>query len=172
MTRIFSGGIAHEFYDCAPAAAPSVPGTRVGAWGYGLVREEQEAIGVGRGLTKLPDFLGLRARLERVCEVDGMPIFQRRMSEETIDDDENEELSLDEAEESSSSEEEGGKREFPPLSAHWRAGYALPSVADWKGVRKSLEEKMWIEVDSSEEMEHANEHDVGLGSGSPRLVRA
>lgn len=173
MTRVFSGGIAHEFYDCTPSAAPAAPGTRIGAWGYGLVRDDEVVPGGGRSLTKLPDFLSLRARLERVCEVDGMPVFQRRMSEETIDDDEGL-SSLDEGEESSSSssEEEGDKRRaFPPLSAHWRAGYALPSVADWNGVRKNLEEKIWIEVDG-EEMEHANEHEVGLESSNPRLVRA
>lgn len=173
MTHIFSGGIAYEFYDCSPSAAPSMVGTRIGKWGYGLVREEQAdtAIGVlGRGLTKLPDFLSLRARLQHVTEVDGMPIFQqrRRMSEETID--EEDELELEEDEGSEESEPEGmktNKREFPPLSAHWRAGYALPSVADWKGVRKNLEEKMWIEVDV-EEM-HVNE--MELESQSPRLIR-
>lgn len=182
MTRIFSGGIAHEFYDRSPPAAPWLPGTRVGAWGYGLVREEQEI--VGRGLTKLPDFGSLRARLGRVREVDGMPVFQRRMSEETLDDsslqddEEEEEAAASEPElssstSSSSAEEDGPeKKAFPPLSPHWRAGYALPSVADWKGVRKSLEEKVWVEVDA-EEMEHANENQVGsLEDGAPRLVRA
>lgn len=177
MTAIFSGGIAYEFYDCSPPAAPATPGTRIGKWGYGLVREagdgegEGQGVGadlvcVGRGLTKLPDFLSLKARLKQVCELDGMPIFQRRLSEETIDEDEEDE------------EEEGvtrveiamgkTKRELPPLSAHWRAGYALPSVADWKGVRRGLEEKMWIEVDAEEV--HVSE--IGLDGGSPRLVRA
>lgn len=161
MTHIFSGGIAYEFYDCSPSASPSSMGTRIGKWGYGLVREEDEAIGVGRGLTILPDFLSLRARLQKVCEPDGMPIFQRRMSEETIDDED--ELS----EEESSSSDNEKSREFPQLSAHWRAGYALPSVADWQGVKKNLEEKMWIEVDADDEMQVTE-----LPLGNPRLVRA
>ncbi|KAJ0104214.1 hypothetical protein J7T55_001701 [Diaporthe amygdali] len=54
MTRVFSGGIAYEFYDS--------PDIKSGLWGYGLVRHE-DAI-VGRGLTKLPDFESLRKRLD------------------------------------------------------------------------------------------------------------
>ncbi|KAI7780112.1 hypothetical protein LA080_000031 [Diaporthe eres] len=50
MTRVFSGGIAYEFYDS--------PDIRSGLWGYGLVRQE------GTGITKLPDFDSLRNRLE------------------------------------------------------------------------------------------------------------
>lgn len=54
MTRVFSGGIAYEFYDS--------PDIRSGLWGYGLVRQEDAV--VGRGVTKLPDFESLRQRLE------------------------------------------------------------------------------------------------------------
>lgn len=54
MTRVFSGGIAYEFYDS--------PDIRSGLWGYGLVRHEDAV--VGKGLTKLPDFDSLRKRLE------------------------------------------------------------------------------------------------------------
>lgn len=55
MTRVFSGGIAYEFYDS--------PDIRSGLWGYGLVRQEEDLV-VGRGVTKLPDFESLRKRLE------------------------------------------------------------------------------------------------------------
>lgn len=55
MTRVFSGGIAYEFYDS--------PDIKSGLWGYGLVRQEEGAV-VGKGLTKLPDFESLRGRLE------------------------------------------------------------------------------------------------------------
>lgn len=51
MTRVFSGGIAYEFYDS--------PDIRSGLWGYGLVRQEED-----KGVTKLPDFDSLRGRLE------------------------------------------------------------------------------------------------------------
>jgi hypothetical protein len=54
MTRVFSGGIAYEFYDS--------PDIRSGLWGYGLVRQEDAV--VGKGITKLPDFESLRQRLE------------------------------------------------------------------------------------------------------------
>lgn len=54
MTRVFSGGIAYEFYDS--------PDIRSGLWGYGLVRQENAV--VGKGVTKLPDFDSLRKRLE------------------------------------------------------------------------------------------------------------
>lgn len=171
MTRIFSGGIAYEFYDHAPSAAPAVPGTRIGAWGYGLVRAE-DATPVGRGLTKLPDFLRLRARLEKVCEPDGMPIFQRRMSEESFDDDDDELADFAQNDEDKDARME--HKALPQLSAHWRAGYALPSVADWKGVQKNLEAKAWVDVDGDvDDVDEMPGAGLGLRDNeSVRLVRA
>lgn len=54
MTRVFSGGIAYEFFDS--------PDTGSSHWGFGLVREEDAV--VGKGVTKLPDFYSLKERLD------------------------------------------------------------------------------------------------------------
>lgn len=68
MTRVFSGGIAYEFYDS--------PDIRSGLWGYGLVRQEDAA--AGGGVTKLPDFDSLRKRLEN-CQDES--ILEEEMEE-------------------------------------------------------------------------------------------
>lgn len=123
MTSVFSGGIAYEFYDS--------PDIQSAHWGYGLVRVERAI--VGGGLTKLPDFHGLRARLE-ACDA-GIPnsVLQ--------DDSETKEMHTVSQK----------VRDIPPLSNHWKAGHALPySLADWSGVRRGLDEKMWVEVQVEE----------------------
>lgn len=74
MTRVFSGGIAYEFYDS--------PDIRSGHWGYGLVKEEGAV--VGKGLTKLRDFESLKSRLDK-CKnaVDGEEVEGETMSDNT-----------------------------------------------------------------------------------------
>lgn len=117
MTSVFSGGIAYEFYDS--------PDIQTSHWGYGLVREEEAP--VGKGLTKLADYHNLKSRLE-ACE--------KILAEQT--------WSMDGAD---------GRQDYilqdaPPLSHHWKAGHALPySLADWSGVRRNLDEKLWVEVE-------------------------
>jgi hypothetical protein len=120
MTRVFSGGIAYEFYDS--------PDIRSGLWGYGLVRTaEDDGVMVGRGVTKLPDFESFRRRLE-MC----------RRGEGRVDEEEEEE---------EGSVQNKSSEDIPPLSAHWKAGHPLPySLADWNEVRQSLEGKAWMEV--------------------------
>ncbi|KUI64339.1 1,3-beta-glucanosyltransferase gel1 [Cytospora mali] len=66
MTRVFSGGIAYEFYD--------PPDITSGHWGYGLVKEE--AAVVGRGLTRLPDFHSLEERLRNCNKVDLQEVME------------------------------------------------------------------------------------------------
>lgn len=113
MTRVFSGGIAYEFYDS--------PATRTGYWGNGLVKEERAA--VGKGLTKLPDFHSLDVRLHGVK----VAAVEEELKAETG--------------------AERREREIPPLSSHWHAGYPIPFTAtDWNRVRRSLEEKVWLDV--------------------------
>lgn len=123
MTSVFSGGVAYEFYDS--------PEIRSSHWGYGLVKAEETV--VGRGLTKLPDFESLKFRLE-ACQAVLPPsslLLQSESGTRGKDDEESVEI--------------------PPLSRHWRAGHALPyTLADWNGVRKSLEEKAWVEVRAEE----------------------
>lgn len=114
MTRVFSGGIAYEFFDS--------PDTGSSHWGFGLVREEDTA--VGRGVTKLPDFRSLKERLDMCGNADA----QGEMEFETGSD-------------------RTAKKDIPPLSSHWKAGHAIPySMANWNEVRRSLEEKVWTDV--------------------------
>lgn len=123
MTSVFSGGIAYEFYDS--------PDVQSAHWGYGLVREEGAV--VGRGVTKLPDFHGLKARLE-AC---GKPVPEPALRGES-------EFEVRQA-------VNAGVREIPPLSRHWKAGHVLPyTLADWSGVKRGLEEKVWVEVQVEE----------------------
>lgn len=123
MTCVFSGGIAYEFYDS--------PDVRSAHWGYGLVREEDAV--AGKGLTKLPDFYGLKARLE-ACE---KPVREPAFRTEP-------ELEVKQP-------VDVGIREIPPLSRHWKAGHMLPyTLADWTGVKKGLDEKAWVEVQVEE----------------------
>lgn len=110
MTRVFSGGIAYEFYDS--------PDIRSGLWGYGLVRQEEDA-----GITKLPDFDSLRKRLDN-CQDES--VLEEEMEEGNF---------------------KSFSGDIPPLSPHWKAGHPLPySMADWNEVRQSLEDKVWMEV--------------------------
>lgn len=135
MTRVFSGGIAYEFYDS--------PDIRSGLWGYGLVRQEEHAV-VGRGVTKLPDFESLRRRLEG-CQ-DGS-VVEGEMEEGDF---------------------KASTGDIPPLSAHWKAGHALPySMANWSEVRQSLEGKVWMEVG----VEELTTKDFQL-SHQPKFIRA
>lgn len=124
MTSVFSGGIAYEFYDS--------PDIQSAHWGYGLVRAERAV--VGRGLTKLPDFYGLKARLDACQDAEvPAPVLQ------------------DDAEREETRDVSQRVRDIPPLSNHWKAGHALPySLADWSGVRRGLDEKMWVEVQVEE----------------------
>lgn len=136
MTSVFSGGIAYEFYD-----SPDIQSSH---WGYGLVRVEDAA--VGRGLTKLSDYHNLKSRLE-ACEK--TLSLQSRPNVST--DAEDKSLVL---------------HDTPPLSHHWKAGHALPySFADWSGVKRSLDEKLWVDV------EYEEVEDIKLDM-KPRLVRA
>lgn len=73
MTRVFSGGIAYEFYD--------EPDVRSGHWGYGLVKEENAV--VGKGVTKLRDFDSLKSRLVKCKSAVDMEEME---SEMTVDD--------------------------------------------------------------------------------------
>lgn len=125
MTNVFSGGIAYEFYDSSSI--------RSGQWGYGLVRVEEEAVVGANGLTKLPDYFTLKSRLE-ACDSSASTTTTPQPRADG-----------------------GGYealrsvvRDIPPLSPHWKAGYALPSIADWKGVQKNMDEKLWVEVDVQE----------------------
>ncbi|KAK7733133.1 hypothetical protein SLS53_008321 [Cytospora paraplurivora] len=113
MTRVFSGGIAYEFYDS--------PAIKSGHWGYGLVKEENAI--VGKGLTKLPDFHSLNVRLHAVK----VAAIEEELKAET--------------------RAERKEKDIPPLSSHWHAGYPIPFTAtDWNKVRRSLEEKVWLDV--------------------------
>lgn len=141
MTSVFSGGIAYEFYD-----SPDIQSSH---WGYGLVREEED-VPVGRGLTKLSDYHNLKARLE-ACE----DTASNHSWSSTNSSDGREEASV-------------VLHDIvpPPLSAHWKAGHALPySLADWSGVRRNLDEKLWVDV----EVEQVE--DIRMDT-TPRLVRA
>lgn len=126
MMSVFSGGIAYEFYDS--------PDIRSSHWGYGLVKTEDAV--VGKGLTKLPDFDSLKSRLEaceRVSPTPPMSLLQSGMETRRKDD------------------VDAHFTETPPLSRHWRAGHALPyTLADWNGVRRSLEDKAWVDVRAEE----------------------
>ncbi|KAF3765321.1 family 72 glycoside hydrolase [Cryphonectria parasitica EP155] len=129
MTAVFSGGIAYEFYDSLD--------NRSGHWGYGLVKEEVTA--AGRGLTKLPDFESLKARLEGLetasQQTQNSPDLARVRSEP-----------------------DRTPQDIPPISSHWRAGHALPySLADWSGIRNKLDQKAWLEV----RIEDIDEMDIG-----------
>lgn len=140
MTSVFSGGIAYEFYD-----SPDIQSSH---WGYGLVREE-ENLPVGCGLTKLSDYHNLKARLD-ACE--------ETASEQSWSTDSNTDGEVTSVVLSDTTP--------PPLSAHWKAGHALPySLADWSGVRRNLDEKLWVEV----EVEQVE--DIRMDT-KPRLVRA
>lgn len=140
MTSVFSGGIAYEFYD-----SPDIQSSH---WGYGLVREEDK-IAVGRGLTKLSDYRNLKARLD-ACEETAS---DNSWSTDSGTDGEETRVVLDDT-------------TPPALSAHWKAGHALPySLADWSGVRRNLDEKLWVEV----EVEQVE--DIRMDT-KPRMVRA
>lgn len=137
MTSVFSGGVAYEFYDS--------PDIQSAHWGYGLVRVEHDAV-VGRGLTKLPDFDGLKARLE-ACEDEVTCEPQARG-------------------ENGRQGQTMTTKEMPPLSKHWKAGCALPySLADWGAVSRGLDEKAWVEV----QVEEVERIDLNL---QPKIIRA
>lgn len=122
MTSVFSGGVAYEFYDS--------PDVQSAHYGYGLVRMEHDAV-VGKGLTKLPDFDGLKARLEACKDI--LPSDQQPKSENGR---EGQTMTV---------------KDIPALSRHWKAGCAMPySLADWSAVSKGLEEKVWVEVQVEE----------------------
>lgn len=136
MTSVFSGGIVYEFYD-----SPDIQSCH---WGYGLVRVEDTV--VGKGLTKLSDYHSLKSRLA-ACE--------ETMSKQRWP--------------TCSTDGEGRGRilqDPPPLSSHWKAGHALPySLADWSGVRRNLDGKLWVEVEI-QEVENARMNT------QPRSIRA
>lgn len=119
------------------------PENRSGHWGYGLVRTE--ATPAGRGLTKLPDFGSLKSRLEAVdkdLHAQDVPVV----------------TDMGQARK---------PKDVPPLSSHWRAGQALPySLADWSGIRKSLDEKAWYEV------EVGDVDDSDLTTSRPKAIPA
>lgn len=136
MTSVFSGGIAYEFYDSSDVQSSH--------WGYGLVRAED--IPVGRGLTKLSDYHNLKARLDGCKKILAEQCWRQ---DSTYAKDTS--LVLNDT---------------PPLSHHWKAGHALPySFADWSGVRRSVDEKLWVDV------EYEEVEDVRMDI-KPRLVRA
>lgn len=128
MTPVFSGGIAYEFYD-----SPDIQSSH---WGYGLVRDEDAALlPVGRGLTLLPDYASLKARLAAAAETLAKQSWRRESGGEKGS------VAVAVA-------GIGRRDDIPPLSAHWKAGHALPySVADWAQLRERLDEKRWVEVD-------------------------
>lgn len=161
MTSVFSGGIAYEFYDS--------PDVRSAHWGYGLVREEREAVVGGRGLTKLPDFYGLKARLDEVVvacvEKSGnfmkQPVPEGRSGEQeqsgTSEAEVGVEVVVEPGEEgaacaaAAAAVEQVTVKEMPPLSRHWRAGHVLPyTLADWSGIKRGMDEKAWVEVQVEE----------------------
>lgn len=123
MTSVFSGGIAYEFFDS--------PNIQSAHWGYGLVREESAV--VGKGLTKLADFHGLKVQLQ-ACDAPSRGRTIRVESREEAS-----QTFVDEA------------KDLPPLSSHWMAGHVLPyTLADWSGVQRALEEKAWVDVNVEE----------------------
>lgn len=114
MTQVFSGGVAYEFYEHQDSHDPDHSG-------YGLVKPENAT--VGRGLTLLPDFYSLKARLADCAEV-----------EPATDADH---VNVVEAE----------RQGYPPLSGHWKAGYTMPySLVDWTQAGRKVGEERWIDV--------------------------